>query len=138
GELPQAAAVDVDLVDVEPVLAVAAHGEQDLLAVERRRRLEDGPGVEVRQPRELAVGPGRPESVGVAPRPRPGHGALGAVIRRAARVDVAVAPVIAALVDAIAAVGLLVEHRCGDEDDAGDVGGRGCAILLCWRFTPTL
>src|SRR5262249_46150345 len=121
GEWAQAGAVDVDFKEVEPVLAVAAHREEDLPTIEMRLRLEDGPGGEVSEARQLAVGPGGDQGIEVAPRPYRAHGALGPVIGGASGVDVAVAPVIAALVDAGAAVGLLVEGRGGHEDDAGDV-----------------
>src|SRR5262249_2043368 len=126
GELAQVAAVEVDLVQVKPILAVAAHGEEDLLAVEGRLRPVDCAGLEVGQARELAVRPGRHEGGEVAAGARLPHGTLAAVEGRAARVDVAVAPVVAALVDAFAAVGSLVEDGGADEDYAGEwVGGRG-------------
>src|SRR5262249_30371416 len=111
-------------------LAVAAHGEEDLLAVERRLWFEDRAALEVGQPRQLTAWAGGNQGVEVAPGADGAHGAFALVVGGAAGVDVAVAPVVAPLVDAGAAISLLVERRGGDEDDTRD----GILGLLGWAL----
>src|SRR5205807_2153795 len=119
-------AVDVDLVQVEPVFVVAAHGEEDFLAIVRRLGLEHRSRLEVGQAGQLAIGPGRDQGIQVPAGTNGAHRSLAAMERGAARIDVAITPVVTALIDAFAAVGLLIENGSTDEDDTRKLlcGGR--------------
>jgi hypothetical protein len=119
GKLFKIADVNVDLLLMNPIFAVAAHGEENFLAVEGGLRLEHRPGLQMSQAREFPVRPGRNQGIKIPAGPDGSHGALGLVISGAAGVDVTIAPVVGALINPHAAVGFFIEDGRSDKNDAG-------------------
>src|SRR5262249_18082448 len=119
--------IDVYFAQVEPILAVPAQAEEHLLAVEGWLRFEYRAGRQKGELAKFAIN----QSKQVLAGSYRAHRAFAAVIGRTARVDVAVAPVVAPLVNALATVGFLVEHRRADEDDVERCGWSGGRTVLC-------
>ena len=118
GQLDQSAAVGLDLVQVEPILPVAAHAEQDLAAVIGRLRVEHLAFGQLRDPAERAARAGRNQRVqvpaGASRRGRP----FQRMLRGRAMVHVPFAPMTGAVPRHSQRFVPRAEDLVGDEDDA--------------------
>src|SRR5262249_21127872 len=106
GKLFESRAINVNIILMEPVFIVEWDGEENFLAYEGRLGLEYGAGLEMGQPAEFAIGPGRDQGIEIPAGPDRSHGALRLVVRGTAGINVAIAPVVGALINTDAAIGL--------------------------------
>ena len=116
GQLHGFGAIRVDLAQVEPVLTVTAHAEEDLLAIIGNFGIEHRPLRQVGDPSQPTARFRRNQCVEVPPRPRGRHGSLHGIQRRSAVIDVAFPP-IASGVFAVR-VGIEAVDVAGNKDDA--------------------
>mgnify|MGYP000992552849 CR=1 FL=1 len=120
GQLHQPVAVGADFVEVEPVLAVAPHAEEDSPAVVGRFGIEDLALGEVRDAGEDATGSRGHERIEMAARARRCRGPLQRMLCRGAVVDIALAPVIRSGPRQILAFVARAEDLVRYENDAGE------------------